>query len=431
MQNLRKRLPFVLAVVLLLVPIACGGPAEAPPEEEGPDYEAMLNTALVGTLDEQWALILEKGKEEGEVNFETWCGNENINQWYDTWVIPQMQERYGITVNRICGAGGVVDRLLAEREQGVLDANDVLWTNGWTSQQLIQEGLVYGPIAYRLPNFVNLVDVNAPDLVVDFGYPNRGYESPYTRTQFTLFYDSANVDPVPKNLEELTQWIKDHPGRFTYPDPAVDFTGDAFLKTIFYATNSAGGVQPFLTGFDQSLLEGAWGTTWDWFNEVKPYLWREGETYPESMGELEVLLQNGEVDWTMSYGPFRGTTLIKDGKAPDTLRATVLDDGHVSNANFLAIYFNAPHKAASMVFLNFIMEPETQLQFFDPNNWGNMPSIDLEKAGPEWQQKFAAVDIGVASASLEMLVPRALPEMNSAYAEPLQQGWVANVLEAD
>jgi putative spermidine/putrescine transport system substrate-binding protein len=429
MKSTLKRLPAILAVVLLLVTSACGGGTTT--TDDGEDLAAKLNTALVGSFDEQWDLILELAREEGEVNFETWCGNENINRWYDTWVIPQMDERYGITLNRICGAGGLVDRLLAERQEGVMDANDVNWTNGWTSQQMIQEGLMYGPIAYRLPNYVNLVDVNAPDLTVDFGFPNRGYESPYTRTEFTLFYDSANVDPVPANLEELTEWIMDNPGRFTYPDPSVDFTGDAFMKTIFYATNSLGGPAPFLVGFDEEMLEDSWGPTWEWFNDIKPYLWREGETYPASMGELEVLLQNGEVDWTMSYGPFRGTTLIAEGKAPDTLRALVLDDGHVSNANFLSIYFNAPHKAAAMVFLNFILEPETQLQFFDPVNWGNMPSIDLERAGQEWIDAFAAVDIGAASASLEQLVPRALPEVNSAYAEPLQQGWVANVLEAD
>jgi len=222
----------------------------------------------------------------------------------------------------------------------------------------------------------------------------------------------------------------DNPGRFTYPNPDVDFVGAAFLKTLFYATNSAGGHEPFLTGFDEELLEASWGPTWDWCNDVNPYLWREGETYPESRGELEILLQNGEIDWTMAYGPFQGTLLTMAGKAPDTLRACVLDDGHVANANFLAIYFNAPHKAASMVFLNFMLEPETQLQFYDPANWGNMPTVDLEKIPPEIKARFAATDIGAGSATLEQLVPRALPEMNSAYVTPLTEGWVANVAGA-
>jgi len=430
MKSLRKRLPFVLAVVLLLAPVACGGPEEATPAE-GADLEAKLNTAILGSLDEQWELILELGREEGEVNFETWCGNEQINEWLDTFVATQMKEKYGITVNRICSAGALIDRLLAEREEDVLDANDVSWTNGWTSQQCISQDLFYGPLAYRMPNFLKYYNVNDPQLVVDFGFPSKGYETPYTRTEFTMFYDSAKVDPVPRNLEEFTQWIKDHPGRFTYPNPSVDFTGDAFMKTVFYHTNATGSHAAFVIGFDEELLESSWGSTWDWFNEIKPYLWREGETYPETKGQLEVMYQNGEVDWTMAYGPARGSLMIAEGTAPETTRGLILEDGVVANANFLAIYFNAPHKAASMVFLNFMMSPEAQLSFYDPENWGDLPTLDPDKLSPEMRAEFEAVDRGAATPSLEELLPNALPEINSAYAEPLQQGWVDHVLQAD
>ena len=421
-----SRLQLVAVFMLLAFALAaCGGGAAAPAAEGDVGVDI-----LTGSVDEQWEQILALGRAEGEVNFEMWCGNDNINTWIDSWVSPQMQEQYGITVNRICpGGASTFDRVLAGVEQGVEDPNDTFWTNGVNSANMISEGLFYGPVVQRLPNWLAYVDPNADDLVVDFGFPNQGYESPYTRTQFTLFYDSAKISDPPQNLEELKQWILDNPGRFTYPNPDVDFTGDAFLKTIFYGTNSAGGNGPFLTGFDEDFLNESAESTWDYLNEIKSSLWREGATYPESIGELEVLWQNGEVDFIMNYGPFRGQTLINNGTAPDTTRSIVFEEGTVANANFIAIFSNAPNKAASMVFLNFMLDPNTQLQWYNPEIWGNLPSVDLDKIPADVAAEFAAVDIGEATPPLDLLAERSLAEMNSAYAEPLQQLWVTNVLE--
>lgn len=418
---------FLIFSMIALLIVGCKGKETSSPAAVSSDGD-VLKTALTGSLDEQWDLIVAQAKEEGEVNFEMWIGSESINRWIDTFVAPEMEKQYGIKVNRIGAGDAILDRVVAEVEKGVEDANDVLWTNGWTSMQMISEGLFYGPVVQRLPNYIKYYDSTALDLIVDFGLPNMGYESPYTRTQFTLFYDSAKIPNPPTTMAELTQWIKDNPGRFTYPNPDVDFTGDAFLKTVFYATNSAGGYEPFLTTSDLDLLEASWGSTWDWFNEVKPYLWREGETYPETLGQMEVMFQNGEIDFIMSYGPARGSQLIAEGKAPETTRGLVLSDGTVSNSNFLGMFINAPHKAASLVLMNFMMSPEAQLSFYDPANWGDMPTIDLSKLDADMKAKFDSVDVGVATPTLDELIANSAPEINSVYAEPLQAGWVEFVL---
>jgi len=424
-----KLLKNVFAGILIAVFLVSCAKTNAPATTaDNGSADAKLQTALTGTLDQQWELVVAQAKQEGTVNFEMWIGSESINRWVDTFVIPGVKDKYGITVNRIGAGDAIVDRILSETASNVADANDVLWTNGVTSMQLISQNLMYGPVVQRMPNYVKYYDSTAQDQIVDFGYPNMGYETPYTRTQFTLIYDSAKIPNPPKSLQELTEWIKANPGRFTYPNPNVDFTGDAFLKTVFYATNSAGGYKPFLTGFDQALLDTSATTTWEWFNEIKPYLWREGTTYPETLGQLEVMYQNGEVDWTMSYGPARGSQLIAEGKAPETTRSLVLTDGTVANSNFLGMYINAPHKAAAMVLMNFMMDPETQLSLYDPVNWGDMPTLDLSKLAPDMKAKFDAVDVGVATPSLDVLNAHSSPEISSSYADPLHAGWVANVL---
>jgi len=58
MKRLQNLLVLLFLVALALVPTACGKPTPVP-EPEGPDLEAMLDTALLGSLDELWDLILE------------------------------------------------------------------------------------------------------------------------------------------------------------------------------------------------------------------------------------------------------------------------------------------------------------------------------------------------------------------------------------
>jgi len=40
-----------------------------------------------------------------------------------------------------------------------------------------------------------------------------------------------------------------------------------------------------------------------YLRDIKPYLWRKGETYPRRRRNLNRLFVNGEIDFSMSYGP--------------------------------------------------------------------------------------------------------------------------------
>jgi hypothetical protein len=63
-----------------------------------------------------------------------------------------------------------------------------------------------------------------------------------------------------------------------------------------------------------------------YLNEIKPYLWRHGETYPSTPRELNRLFANNEVDFTMSYGPAFASILIAKGEFPPTARTFLFAD---------------------------------------------------------------------------------------------------------
>ena len=54
---------------------------------------------------------------------------------------------------------------------------------------------------------------------------------PWGLSQLIFYYDSDQLKIVPKSAFKLKNFIKNNPGRFTFPQPP-DFIGTSFLKQI-------------------------------------------------------------------------------------------------------------------------------------------------------------------------------------------------------
>jgi putative spermidine/putrescine transport system substrate-binding protein len=161
-----------------------------------------------------------------------------------------------------------------------------------------------------------------------------------------LIYDSARVPEPPKSFAALLKWAKAHPGRFTCPAPP-DFTGSVFVRHGFYEL--AGGYKDLLGPFNQQVYDAKVPAAWDYFKALKSFLWREGQTFPQSVDQLNQLFATGEVDFTMSYNPAFASGAIEKGTFPKTTRTYLLDAGTIANTHYIAIPFNAANKAGAMV----------------------------------------------------------------------------------
>jgi putative spermidine/putrescine transport system substrate-binding protein len=361
-----------------------------------------------------------------EVKWFMWGGSTTINSWVDGYVAKTMKERYGITVRRVPADAAVfVNKLLAEKQAGAGKGTmDLLWINGENFKNARENDLLYGPITADLPNFA-LVDPASVEF--DFGYPVKGYEAPYGRAQFVLEYDSAKAPNPPKNFTELKDWAKRNPGKFTYPKPP-DFTGSAFIRQAFYAVT--GGHQQYMAGFDKELYGRNSGLLWAYLNELKPFLWQQGRTYPKDIAALDTLFERGEVLINMSYHQASAQSKILQGRYKDTIRTFVMEDGSIYNTHFTAIPFNAPNRAGAMVLANFLLSPEAQLSKNDPANWGDFTALDLARLSGEEGQRFEALDLGAATLPLAVLGRHAVPEIPSDYLEHLENDWEKLVLRA-
>ena len=359
-----------------------------------------------------------------EVKWFMWGGSTTVNSWVDGYVAPTVKEKFGITLKRVPADAAVfVNKLLAEKQAGGKGSMDLLWINGENFKNAMENGLLQGPITQLLPNF-RLIDPASVEF--DFGYPVRGYEAPYGRAQFVFEYDSAATPKPPRTFAELKQWVKDHPGKFTYPKPP-DFTGSAFIRQVFYAVS--GGHDQYLKGFDQDRYNQGSQALWAYLNEIKPFLWQQGKTYPKDIAALDTLFERGEVLLNMSYHQASAQSKILQGRYQKTVRTMVMTDGSIYNTHFTAVPFNAPNRAGALVVANFLMSPEAQLSKNDPANWGDFTVLDLGRLNEAQRGSFQTLDLGPATLSVADLSQAAVPEIPAAYLEQLEKDWQKQVLQ--
>lgn len=400
----------LLASTLLMAPVA-----------------AMADTADGASLiGKPWNEITELAK-GGEVNWFLWGGSDNINQYVTEYIGGILKDEYDITLNRVGMSDTVeaVNIVLGEKESGVMDAGsvDMIWINGENFRTMKQGGLAYCGYTDTLPNNA-LVNWDNPAIANDFGVPVDGCEVPWSKAQFAFAYDTARTENPPRSIPELIEWAKANPGSFTYPAPP-DFNGSVFVRHVFY--HAAGGVENLLGPFDQAKFDEVSAKTWDILNDLEPYLWREGATYPASISAMEQLFANSEVDLTFNYEPAGVGLNIENGVFPPTTQGYGLTDGTIGNTNYTIIPFNSPNKAAALVLQNVLLSGAAQIQKAQPTVWGAKPAIEISRTTPEEQAAFAAITVHPNVAPAEELAKAALPELQASWISAIEQGWLENV----
>jgi putative spermidine/putrescine transport system substrate-binding protein len=392
----------------------------------------MSTAALADTADDKalkamtWDQIVDKAR-GGTVNWYMWGGADTINRYVSDHIGGILKRDYDITLNRVgvADAVEVVNIVLTEKEAGVTDAGavDLIWINGENFRSMKQGDLAFCGYTGLLPNNA-LVNWDNPAIANDFGVPVDGCEVPWNTVQFAFAHDSAVVAEPPRDMAALLEWIKANPGRFTYPAPP-DFTGSVFVRHVFY--HAAGGADALLGPFDQAKFDAAAAKTWAILNEIEPFLWREGQTYPNTIAQLNELFANGEVAFTFNYDPSQFGLAVQAGTYAETTRSFGLTDGTIGNTNYTLIPFNSPNKAAAMVLQNLLLSGEEQLEKAKPEVWGASPAIDIARASTEVQAGFAALEGHPSVVPAEELAKAALPELQADWLTAIEAGWQAQV----
>lgn len=371
----------------------------------------------------QWDSILAEAKGQ-TVYWHAWGGDPKINDFI-TWIGDKALADHGVTLEhvKLASTADAVSRVLAERDAGQTSggAVDLIWINGENFAAMKSQGLLHGPFATDLPNWPLVDTVGKPATVTDFTLPTDGYESPWAMAQLVFEYDSARLKKPPQTIEALSEYVIANPGRFTYPQPP-DYLGTTFLKQVLHGTMADSTV--LQSPLDPAQYDAQTAPLWAWLDRIHPALWRAAQAFPANEPALGQLLADGEIDISFAFNPGRASAEIAAGNLPDTIRTFVLQGGTIGNASFVAIPFNAAHRAGAMVIANLLLAPEVQARAQDPAILGFQTVLNIQSLSADDRARFDNLELGVATLSPADLGP-VLLEPHASWMTRIAEDWVA------
>ena len=395
----------------LAVLTACGGAATTRPQSSASA--------------DDWSAVLQEARGQ-TVNWYMYGGDDGLNSFVNGYLADRLRAE-GVRVNqvKITDTVDAVNKVLAEKQAGRDGgAVDLIWVNGENFATGKQAGLWHCGYVQDLPN-ASQVDFTDPAVRNDFGVPVDGCESVWQQADSALVYDSAALDAGDvASVGSLFAWARRNPGRFTYP-ALPDFTGSMAVRTFLY--DSAGGPTALGSSADGPSFTAASDRLYRRLNDIEPSLWRRGDTYPASQDDVEKLYASGEIDAFLTYGPGAVGQKVRDGVFPPSTRETVLDVGNIANNSFVAIPYNARHKAAAMVLADQLLDPDTQLELY--RTTGAYPAIDLSSLPTAQREAFDAVDLGPSVLPISELTANTVPELPAEFVTRIEADWKTRVLQ--
>ncbi len=405
---------FVCMTVVLILLLSVGCEGRQDPETE-------INPAEMS-----WEEILEEAQGT-EVRFYGWGGDQAINDWMNGFVADRIAEKYDIIFEWVpMNIDEILNKLQGEKQADARGTADMVWINGENFYTAKTNDLLYGPFTESLPNFHGYIDPEDVEVKYDFGFPTEGFEAPFGKAQLVMIYDEERTPNPPVNHVELLEYAKQHPGELTFPAPP-DFTGSAFIRNLIY---DIVGYEQFIgMEADEDTVREAIAPGIEYFKELKPYLWREGETYPATIAQQENLFADGEVRMVMAYNSNLVAQRISSGMFPETSTSVIFEGGTIGNGHFIAIPFNSPNKAGALVAINDILSVETQASKYDPENWGDLPVLENSKLSEEERRIFDEVELGQGVLPQEVLLENRLPEVPAPLVPVIERIWMENIVE--
>ena len=340
---MKKIVMLGLSIVLAACAAQSGTSAAPPAASAAPPAASAAPTDL---LSMPWDQVVAQAKSEGSITFYTWFGEDFYSQ-----VVTQFKAKYGIEAKAIIAASPAhIDKALAEKDQAV-GTIDVLDVGGQYVKTTMDAGIFYGPIFQAMPN-AGVLDAKlaAYQEGVDLG----GYLVPILRNQTGFLYDPDRVPNPPQTWDEFTAWIDANPKGFAYCDPNKGGTGQAFVQTVI--SNLTGGIDKYKGDTEVDPAKVAdWTKAWDWIKANNDKM-----NLTLSNNESLDLLNQGAASLILAWDDDTGAALAK-GTLFKRAKMYIPTMGLPGGGSTQGILKNSAHKAAALLWLDFLTQPDIQI----------------------------------------------------------------------
>ena len=381
---------------------------------------AGLGLAHADTADTAAWTTIEKAARGQTVYFNAWAGSEHINA-YLQWAARELQRQHGVQLQhvKISDATDVVKRIRAEKLAGrnTNGSVDLAWINGDNFATLKREGLLFGPFAAGLPNFKWVDTVNKPTTLIDFSVPTEGFESPWGMAQLTFFADATALPQPPQNMNELLTLARQQPGRISYPR-LPNFHGTTFVKQALLE------LAPDSQALGQAVTPRSFqrqtAALWPFLDALHPQLWRQGKQFAQNAAAIRQMMADRELIMALTFNPNEAANEIAVKRLSANVKSWQFKNGSIGNTHFVAIAYNARHKAGAQIVANFLLSPAAQARKADITHWGDPTVLDLHKLNATERALFQTT----AQPGQVAVTAPTLPEPHASWVAPLETEWI-------
>lgn len=357
-------------------------------------------------------------------------GTETQNRWVDEVVTPMMKKK-GIELKRVpMPIEDIMNKLNNEKQSNVKKGRmDVVWINGENFNNAKKLKLLAGPITNNLiPNMGKYINQSDPDVKKDMGITTNQLEIPYGNAQLVMIGSKKMFNnQMPTSAIALLNWAKKNPGKLTYVAPP-DFTGSAFVRNIIYETVGYKSLEE--APVNKKAIYKVIKPSLDYLNQLKPYLWQQGKTYPKSAAQMDKMFSDHQIAMTFNYNQMYAPTMQQSGDFSDDAQTFIFDKGTIGNYNYLAIPKTSPNKAAAVVLINTMLSKTAQEKRLDLKYGAVVSPYSNDKMPASMTNKMKQVE-KKNNVSLSTINKKRMPEVSSSKIPIIEDLWKEYVLNAD
>jgi putative spermidine/putrescine transport system substrate-binding protein len=279
-----------------------------------------------------WEDIVAEAKAEGQVVWYQWYTQPKFRE-----LVREFENAYSIRVTIPDGTSdGNLSKFLAERDRPQGDI-DVISIGGDQLSKFDVTAMFAGPLT-GLPNYSQLrTKINGGD--------GKGYAVAFWGNQTGFAYDPTRISAaaLPQSFGEFTEWIKQNPLDFGFNDPRGGGAGNALIQAVVRGTVGNG-----------DLELGNYRAAWGWFTSNK-----QNYGFTASNADSLTRLNGGEFQIVAAWADHLAV-LQQKGEIDKRMQFYIPRFGMPGGGNVVGIAANAKHKAAALVFIDWLTSAATQ-----------------------------------------------------------------------
>jgi putative spermidine/putrescine transport system substrate-binding protein len=369
---------------------------------------------------EQWNRLLDSS--EGTiVNLLYYSKEEPVIEWLKNDFTKDLSIKYGIDLRLQFMELSKIENLLLDSKSNEENHDyDIVYISDDGFKALKENGLLYPDVLKKLPNYYTNINHEAYSVNYDEGIPVEFMEVPIFKNQLVFIHNEDIIYETPSTFDEFKELAVDNREKITYPHPSTE-AGLAFIlsaiasKVDVEALNRASDNKEEIYDIVKPGL--------DYLEDLDGYLYNAGESYPNSIEQMDELYVNGDLLFTMTMDFNKATEKIDEETFMRASNTFVIDDGTTGFIDYFAVPALADNKAGALVVINDIISGETQSNIYGNFEMNKLPIVDQNNMPNEALSHLKAVDIKYTSIRFDELSDYFVPEIRSDVREVIVELW--------